>query len=76
MKRKIGTSLNEDLYLRLKEAAKEQGLSVNEALAEGLRRFLRARASRASIVAETRGTYKVSARALRMVMEEDVYEDD
>lgn len=76
MRRKIGTILDAGLYLRAKEAARQQGRSLNEVLAEALERFLDNRAMRPSVVAETRGTYKVSARALRAVLEEDPYDAD
>lgn len=74
MRRKIGTVLDERLYQRAKDAARSQGRSLNEVLAEALERFLSSHTTRPSVVAETRGTYKVSARALRAVLEEDPYD--
>lgn len=74
VKRKVGTTLEETLYRRAKEAARLQGRSLNEVIEEALERFLERRAPRVSIVAETRGMFKVSAKALRAVLEEDLYD--
>jgi len=74
MKRKVGTTIDEELYQRVKDAARVQGRSVNEVLAEALERFLTSRPSPSSVVRETRGIFKVSARTLRAVLEEDMYE--
>lgn len=74
MKRKVGTTLDEQLYRRAKEAARQQGRSLNELIAEALERTLSSAASRASVVAETKGTYTISARALRRALEEDPYD--
>lgn len=74
MKRKVGTTIDEDLYRRVKETARRQGCSVNAVLTEALQAYLHTRSSRASIVKETRGTFKVPAGALRAVLEEDLYE--
>ena len=47
---------------------------VGTMIAEALECFLSSQASRASVVRETGGTYKVSARVLRAVLEEDLYD--
>lgn len=74
VKRKVGTILDEDLYRRVKEAARQQGRGLNEIFALALERYLNGRAIRASAVAETRATYKVSSKGLRTVLEEDPYD--
>ncbi|MGH2374220.1 MAG: DUF6364 family protein [bacterium] len=74
MKRKVGTTIEETLYRRAKEAAREQGRGLNEMIEEALERFLDSRAPRTSIVAETRGMFKASAKALKAVLEEDLYD--
>ena len=74
MKRKVGTTLDEQLYRRAKAAARQQGRSLNEIIAEALERTLSRTAGRPSLVAETKGTYTISARALRRVLEEDPYD--
>ena len=74
MKRKVGTTLDEQRYRRAKEAARQQGRSLNELIAEALERTLSSAASRASVVAETKGTYTISARGLRRALEEDPYD--
>jgi hypothetical protein len=74
VKRKVGTILDEDLYSRVRETARQQGRGLNEILTEALERYLGGQASRVSAVAETRATYRVSARAIRAVLEEDPYD--
>lgn len=74
MKRKIGTTLDEQLYRKAKEAARQQGRSLNELIGEALERSLSSATSRASVVAETKGTYTISARGLRRVLDEDPYD--
>ena len=74
VKRKVGTTLDEQLYRRAKEAARQEGRSLNDIIAEALERALSSTSSRASAVAETKGTYRISARALRRVLEEDPYD--
>jgi hypothetical protein len=74
MKRKVGTTIEERLYRRAKEAAQRQGRSVNDLIAEALEQTLSRSGGGASVVAETKGTYKVSPRTLRRVLEEDIYD--
>jgi hypothetical protein len=73
MKRKIGTTIEEHLYRRAKEAAQRQGRSLNDLIAEAIEQTL-SRSGGASVVAETKGTYKISPRTLRRVLEEDIYD--
>ena len=74
MKRKVGTTLEEGLYRRAKDAARRQGRSLNEIIAEALDRFLNSRTSRTSVVTTTKGTFRVSAKALRAVLDEDLHD--
>lgn len=74
MKRKVGTTLEEGLYRRAKDAARRQGRSLNEIIAEALDRFLNSRTSRTSVVMTTKGTFRVSAKALRVVLDEDLHD--
>ncbi|MDR7543983.1 MAG: ribbon-helix-helix protein, CopG family [Armatimonadota bacterium] len=76
MKRKVGTTLDAALYERVKEVARRQGRGANEVIEEALSRFLAGGRSRRSAVSETKGTYKVPARALRAVLREDLYGAD
>ena len=73
MKRKIGTTLDAALYVRVKDVARRQGKGTNAVIEEALARFVTSTSSRASAVAETKGTYKVSSRALRSVLREDLH---
>jgi len=75
-KRKIGTTLDAALYRRVKDTARLQGRSVNDVIEEALTRLLAAGVSRASVVEETKGTYRVSPRALEIVLREDLYDVD
>jgi hypothetical protein len=76
MRRKVGTALDASLYERAKEAARRQGMSTNALIEEALKRFLRAGRTGASAVAETRATYRVSAKALKAVLHEGLYGPD
>jgi hypothetical protein len=73
MKRKVGTTIEEGLYRRVRQEARKQGRSVNDLFAEALERFLASKPAHASTVAETKGTFKVSRKVLRAVLEEDPY---
>ncbi len=76
VKRKVGTTLDEALYRQVKAIARRQGRSTNAVIEDALARFLASGASNASVVAETKGTYKVSTKALRAILQEDLYDAD
>ncbi len=73
MRRKVGTTLDATLYQRAKEAARQQGRSINEVIEQALARFLSGTTSRASIAVQTKGTFKVSEKVLRVALDEDLY---
>ena len=62
MKRKVGTTLDAALYRQVKEIARRQGRTANAVIEDALTRFL-ASGSSGAMVAETKGTFKVTARA-------------
>lgn len=76
MKRKIGTTLDAALYRQVKEIARRQGRSTNAVIEDALARFLASGASNASVVEETKGAFRVPAKALRVVMDEDLHDVD
>jgi hypothetical protein len=76
MRRKIGTTLDATIYQRAKETARRQGRGVNEVIEEALARFLAVEASTASIVAKTKGSFRVSEQALRAALSNDFYGAD
>lgn len=73
MRRKIGTTLDAALYERAKEAARREGRSLNEVIEEALAHYVARDDSRASLVEQTRGSFKVSERIFRAVLDEDLY---
>jgi len=73
MKRKIGTTIDATLYEQTKNVARRQGRSVNDVIQEALARYIAGSGSRSSIVEQTRGSFRVSERMLRAVLEEDLY---
>lgn len=75
MKRKVGTTVDAALYQRAKETARRQGRSLNEVIEEALGRYVTG-ATGSSIAVQTRGSFKVSERVLRRVLEEDLYGPD
>lgn len=76
MKRKVGTSLDAGLYRQVKEIARRQGRTTNAVIEDALTRFLTSGSAGTSMVAETKGTFKVRARALRAVLQESLYDAD
>jgi len=76
MKRKVGTTLDAALYRQVKEIARQQGRTTNAVIEDALKRFLASGNSGASMVAETKGTFKVPARALRAALQESLYDLD
>ncbi len=76
MKRKVGTTLDAALYRKVKDIAHRQGRSTNAVIEDALARFLASNASSTSVVAETRGTYKIPPHALRAVLQEGLYDVD
>jgi hypothetical protein len=73
VRRKVGTTLDATLYQRAKEAARQQGRSINEVIEQALARFLSGTASRASIAVQTKGTFKASEKVLRTALGDDLY---
>jgi len=73
VRRKVGTTLDATLYQRAREAARGQGRSINDVIEEALARFLASGTSRTSVAAQTKGSFRVSARALRAALQEDLY---
>jgi hypothetical protein len=73
VKRKVGTTLDAKLYQEIKEIARRQGRSTNAVIEDALSRFLASRISTASVVAETKGTFSVPAKAVQAVLHEDLY---
>ncbi len=76
VKRKVGTTLDEALYRQVKAIARRQGRSTNAVIEDALARFLATRTSKASAVAETKGTFRVTAKVLRTILQEDLYDTD
>ncbi len=76
MKRKVGTTLDAALYRQVKEMARRQGRTANSVIEDALARFLATRTSKVSVVAETKGTFRVPAKALRTILEENPYDTD
>ncbi len=73
MKRKVGTTIDASLYMRVKEMARQQRRSMNELIEDALKRSLASGTSGASAVAETKGTFKISPKVLRAVLQENLY---
>ncbi len=61
------------LYERARDTARRQGRSINEVIEEALAQYVARDGSRPSIVEQTGGTFKVSEKVLRAVLEEDFY---
>ncbi len=75
MKRKVGTTLDAALYRNIKDIAPRQGRSTNAVIEDVLAWFLASNASRTSVVASTKGTYKVPRIVLQAVLRQGLYMD-
>ena len=75
MKRKIGTVLDEELFLRAKQVALMQRRSLSQLFEEALRSYLSNFQRKRGIVEATRGSMKLPPEDLQGIMEEaDVFE--
>ncbi len=75
MKRKVRTTLDAALYQKLKDFARRQGRSTNAVIEDALARFPADNAASTSVVAETKGTYKVPPNALLAGLRQGLYMD-
>jgi hypothetical protein len=73
VRRKIGTVLDAGVYEQAKAAARRRGVNVNAVIEEALKRYLSGKERGASAVRETRGSYKVTRRALSAALHADFY---
>lgn len=74
MKVKVGTTLESELYDRILQKAKEDGLRVNEIFEQALKAYLSDDVTGADYVAESFGSYRVSQEAFEEILESDIYE--
>ena len=73
MKRKSGTTIDATLYEQTKDVARRQGRGVNDVIGEALARYVASSGPRPSIVEQTKGSFRVSAKGFRAILEEDLY---
>ncbi len=72
---KVGTVLDEKLYRRVQQAAQVEGRSISHMLEEALELYLsHRRRDGVSLARETAGKYKISARDVKTIMEDDPYD--
>lgn len=71
---KVGTTLESNLYDRILQKAKEDGLRVNEVFEQALRAYLSDDEPGSDYVAESYGSYQVSQEAFDEIVESDIYE--
>lgn len=74
MKVKVGTTLKAELYERVLQHARIQGIRVNEVFEEALAAYLCNDPSEANHVAETFGSYRVGGTDLEEIVNDDIYE--
>ncbi len=73
MKRKVGTALDSALYARAKALARRRGGTINAVIEDALEQFLATDAGRASVVAETKGMFRVRRDTVEAILAEDLY---
>jgi len=71
MKKKIGTVLDEELFLRAKQVALMQKRSLSQLFEEALRSYLSNFQRKRGIVDATRGSMRLSPEDLQVIMEEE-----
>ena len=73
MKKKIGTTLEENLITKLKVLAAKENKKLSQLIEEALHQYLRRKQGRA-VAQETKGALHASSRVVRAIMkEEDFY---
>jgi hypothetical protein len=74
VKRKIGTIVEEDLFLKAKQKALEQKMPLNLFIEEALKKYfqgLEEQRRGKGVVSLTRGTMKIPKATLKKIMEEE-----
>ena len=71
MKKKIGTVLDEELFLKAKQVALIQKKSLSQLFEDALRSYLSNFQKKREIVEATKGNMKVSPETLKAVIEEE-----
>lgn len=69
MKKKIGTVLDEELFLKAKQVALIQKKSLSRLFEDALRSYL-SNFQKREVVETTKGNMKISPETLRVIMEE------
>jgi len=72
MKKKIGTTLEEDLITKLKVLAAKEDKKLSQLIEEALHQYLRRKQGR-SVAEETKGALRASPRVVRAIMEEEEF---
>lgn len=71
MKRKFGTTLEEELITELKVLAAKEDKNLSQLIEEALRQYLRRKRGR--VVEETEGALKASPQVVQAVLEEEEF---
>jgi len=72
MKKKIGTTLEEDLITKLKVLAAKEDKKLSQVIEEALHQYLRRKQGR-SVTEETKGALRASPRVVQAIMEEEEF---
>lgn len=77
MQKKIGTILDEELLKKTKEKASAEHTTVSHLFQEALREYLQKKERNAadlSVIESSFGVLKISPKALKIILEEDIHE--
>lgn len=71
MKKKLGTTLEEEIITELKVLAAKEDKRLSQLIEEALRQYLKRKQGR--VVKETKGTLRASPRVVQAIMEEEEF---
>ena len=73
MKKKVGTILDEDIFLMAKQMALMQKKTLSQILEEAIKAYLSSHSKKSSIAEQTQGILKISPKALKEIMEDESF---
>lgn len=73
MRKKVASTIDEQLYEEAKAHARREGRNLNELIEDALRAYLDRSEPRRSVVDETFGVFRLPMNVVRQIAEEDLY---
>jgi hypothetical protein len=73
MKKKVGTILDEDIFLMAKQMAVMQKKTISQIIEEAINAYLSSQSKKSSIADQTQGILKISPKELKKIMEDEPF---